>query len=56
LRGHNEEEQGERSPGMASDPISLVAAEIHLGLWPAVITDGWLGLPYSSYVPAQQLT
>jgi hypothetical protein len=43
-----------RSPGIASDPISLVAAEIHLGRWPAVITGGWPVITYSNYVPAQQ--
>jgi hypothetical protein len=43
-----------RSPVIASDPISLVAAEIHLGYGPAVITGGWPAILYSNYVPAQQ--
>jgi hypothetical protein len=30
-----------RSPDIAGDPISLVAAEIHRGHWLAVITGGW---------------
>jgi hypothetical protein len=29
----------------ASDPISLIAAEIHRGYWPAGITGGWLVTP-----------
>jgi hypothetical protein len=37
-----------------SDPISLVAAEIHLGKRPAGIYGGWLALTYSSRVPVQQ--
>jgi hypothetical protein len=52
MRGHNEKKSA-RSPVIASDPISLVAAEIHLGHGPEVITDGWLTIPYSNYVPAQ---
>jgi hypothetical protein len=48
------EKKSVRSLGIASDPISLVAAEIHLGHWPAVITDGWPEISYSSYVPVQQ--
>jgi len=43
-----------RSPGIASDPFSLVAAETHLGRWPAVITGGWPDIPYSNHVPLQQ--
>jgi hypothetical protein len=43
-----------RSPVIASDPISLVAAEIHLGHGPTGITGGWPAIFYSSYVPAQQ--
>jgi hypothetical protein len=43
-----------RSPVIAGNPISLVAAEIHLGFWPTVITDGWPEIPYSNYMPAQQ--
>jgi hypothetical protein len=35
------ETQGVRSPVVAGDPISLVAAEIHLGHGPTVITDDW---------------
>jgi hypothetical protein len=27
---------------LPSDPISLVAADIHLGFWPAGFTGGWL--------------
>jgi hypothetical protein len=38
----------------ASDPFSLIAAEIHRGCWPAGITGGWLELPYSKHVPVQQ--
>jgi hypothetical protein len=49
-----ETKQRVRSLGIASDPISLVAAEIHLGHWPAVITGGWPAISYSSYVPVQQ--
>jgi hypothetical protein len=30
------------SPNRLSDPISLVAAEIHLGSWPTGICAGWL--------------
>jgi hypothetical protein len=37
-----------------SDPISLVAAEIHLGKRPAGVYGGWLTLPYSNRVPVQQ--
>ena len=37
------------------DPISLVAAEIHLGRRPAGIYGGWLALTYSNSVPLQQL-
>jgi hypothetical protein len=36
-----------------SEPISFVAAEIHLGLGPAGISGGWLEIPYSSCVPTQ---
>jgi hypothetical protein len=31
--------------GCASDPISLIAAEIHRGCRPAGINGGWLGIP-----------
>jgi hypothetical protein len=37
---------------LASDPISLVAAEIHRGYWPAGINGGWPEYPYSKHVPA----
>jgi hypothetical protein len=37
----------------ASDPISLIAAEIHRGYWPAGISGGWLEYPYSKHVPVQ---
>jgi hypothetical protein len=48
------EKKSVRSPVIASDPISLVAAEIHLGHGPEVITDGWLEFLHSNYVPVQQ--
>jgi hypothetical protein len=38
---------------LASDPNSLIAAEIHRGYWPAGITGGWLELLYSKHVPVQ---
>jgi hypothetical protein len=38
----------------ASDPNSLIAAEIHRGCWPAGITGGWLDDTYSRRVPAQR--
>jgi hypothetical protein len=38
---------------LASDPISLVAAEIHRGYGPAGINGGWLEYPHSKHVPAQ---
>jgi hypothetical protein len=38
---------------LASDPISLIAAEIHRGYWPAGINGGWLEYPYSKHVPVQ---
>ena len=37
-----------------SEPISLVAAEIHRGCRPAGITGGWLGYAYSKHVPVQR--
>jgi hypothetical protein len=39
---------------ISGDPISLVAAEIHLGQWPAGDYGGWLTITYSISVPAQQ--
>jgi hypothetical protein len=36
-----------------SDPISLVAAEIHHGTWPAGISGGWPGFPNSKLMPAR---
>jgi len=36
-----------------NDPISFVAAEIHLGFEPAGIYGGWLAILYSSCVPTQ---
>jgi hypothetical protein len=36
-----------------SDPISLVAAEIHHGTWPAGISGGWPALINSKLVPAR---
>jgi hypothetical protein len=47
-------EKSARPPDTPSEPISLVAAEIHRGFWPAVITDSWLEISYSNYVPMQQ--
>jgi hypothetical protein len=38
---------------LASDPISLIAAEIHRGYGPAGINGGWLEYPHSKHVPAQ---
>jgi hypothetical protein len=47
--------EGQRRIGeIRSDPISLVAAEIHLGKRPAGIYGGWLALTYSNRVPVQQ--
>jgi hypothetical protein len=41
---------------ISGDPISLVAAEIHLGRWPAGDYGGWPATTYSNSVPAQQIT
>jgi len=38
---------------LASDPASLIAAEIHRGSWPAGITGRWPEHPYSRHVPVQ---
>jgi hypothetical protein len=42
-----------RHRNQRSDPISFVAAEIHLGFEPAGIYGGWLAILYSSCVPTQ---
>src|ERR1700690_1053859 len=40
---------------ISGDPISLVAAEIHLGQRPAGDDGGRLAITYSNSVPAQQI-
>jgi hypothetical protein len=41
---------------ISGDPISLVAAEIHLGQRPAGNYGGWLATTHSNSVPSQQNT
>jgi hypothetical protein len=47
------ERQSARQQTQWSEPISIVAAEIHRGFGPAGISGGWPEFTYSSCVPTQ---
>jgi hypothetical protein len=47
--------EGSAVSEISGDPISLVAAEVHLGRRPAGNYGGWLATTYSNSVPVQQI-